>query len=47
MHGYTYENLVPLKQRISDAKQNKKKFDTELEKLKSDLERNRQKKRMS
>lgn len=38
MHGYTYENLVPLKQRISDAKQNKKKFDTELEKLKSDLE---------
>ena len=26
MHGYTYENLVPLKQRISDAKKNKKKL---------------------
>ena len=44
MHGYTYENLVPLKQRISDAKKNKKKFDTELEKLKSDLNETNQKK---
>ena len=44
MHGYTYENLVPLKQRINDAKQNKKKFDTELKKLESDLNETNQKK---
>jgi exonuclease SbcC len=43
-YGYTYENLVPLKQKISDAKQNKKKFDTELKKLESNLNETKQKK---
>ena len=36
-HGYTYENLAPLQERIKEAETNIEKFDKELNELKSSL----------
>tara|TARA_B110001454_G_scaffold218553_1_gene246876 strand:+ start:1242 stop:3296 length:2055 start_codon:yes stop_codon:yes gene_type:complete len=37
-HGYTYENLVPLKERINNAEKNKEGLDKKLEELEYDLD---------
>jgi len=41
-HGYTYENLVPLQERINEAENNKEKFDKKLKELKSNLEKKKE-----
>jgi len=38
-HGYTYENLVPLEEKINEAENNKEEFDGKLNQLKVSLEK--------